>query len=67
MAPVARVVDFMREDVQQDLGIGVRVDVPAILEEQRLAKLVGVHEVAVVAEHDAEGGVHVERLRLRDR
>ena len=37
---------------------------PTIQTEHLFLQLLGVGQVAVVAEHDAEGRVHVERLRL---
>ncbi len=53
-----------REHVQQHLGIGGRVEVPAVLADQHLGQLDRVGQVAVVREADAVGRVHVERLRL---
>jgi hypothetical protein len=62
--PLRGVRDLVREDVQQDLGIRVRVDVAAVVAEELAAQLVGIDQVAVVAEHDAVRRIHVERLRL---
>ena len=62
---VGVLLQFVREHVQQHLGIGIRVDVPEVLAEQVALQLFGVREIAVVAEDDAERGVHIEGLRLR--
>ena len=60
-------LQLMREDVEQHLRVGIGIDVPQVLAEQIVLQLLRVGEVAVMAEHDAEGGVHVERLRFRTR
>ena len=57
-------LQLVREHVQQHFGIGVGVDVPQVLPEQLVLQLLGVGEVAVVPEHDAERRIDVERLRL---
>jgi hypothetical protein len=64
IAARARVADLVGEHVQQDLRVGVRVDVPAVVHEELAAQLVRVDEVPVVAQHDAVRRVHVERLRF---
>jgi hypothetical protein len=56
--------ELVREHVQQDLGVRVRVQVAMIVLLDEAFQLVGVHEVAVVREADAVGRVHVERLRF---
>ena len=53
-----------REHVQQHLGVGGGVEVTAVLADQDFGELVGVGEVAVVAEADAIRRVDVEGLRL---
>ena len=40
---------------------------PQVLAEEIAFQLVGVSQIAVVAQHDTERGVHVERLRFRRR
>ena len=60
-------LQLVRENVQQHFGIRVRVDVAQILAEKIVLQLLGIGEIAIVSEHDAEGGVHVERLRFRRR
>jgi hypothetical protein len=57
-------LEFVGEDIEQDLGIGVGVDVPTILAEQIAFQRVGVRQVAVVCETDAIRGIDVEGLRL---
>jgi hypothetical protein len=64
LAIAAGILQLVREDVQQDLGIRVGVDVAAVGHEELAAQLLGIHQVAVVRERDAERGIHVERLRL---
>jgi hypothetical protein len=59
-----RRLHFVREDVEQHLRIGIGVDVAQILQEHVALELLGVREIAVVREHQAEGRIHVERLRL---
>jgi hypothetical protein len=55
-------LQFVREHVQQHLGVGVRVDVPQVLAEHLVLELVGVGQVAVMSEDDPERRVDVERL-----
>ena len=57
-------LQLVREHVDQQLGVGVGVEVPAIDVEELLGELARVRQVAVVHEHDAVRRVHVERLRL---
>jgi hypothetical protein len=57
-------LQFVGEDVQQDLRIGIRVDMAQILAEQILFELPGIGEVAVVRQTDAERRVDVKRLCL---
>ena len=52
------------EDVEQQLGIRLRVDVAELLPKHRLAQLTGVDQVAVVRQGDTVGGIDVERLCL---
>jgi hypothetical protein len=49
-----------------DLGIGVGVDVPPVDAEHLALQLLGVRQVAVVPERNAERRVDVERLRFLD-
>ncbi len=57
-------LQLVREHVDQQLGVGVGVEVPAVDVEELLGELARVRQVAVVHEHDAVRRVHVERLRL---
>ena len=57
-------LQFVREHVDEQLGVRGRVEVSAIDVEQLFRELPRIREVAVVHEHDAVGRVHVERLRL---
>ncbi|NYH15252.1 hypothetical protein GGD41_002480 [Paraburkholderia bryophila] len=55
-------LQFVREHVEHDLGVGIRIDVAAIDAEHLVFQLLPVGQVAVVREDDAERRVHVERL-----
>ena len=57
-------LEFVGEDVEQHLGVGVGVDVAQVFAEDFLFQLQGVGEIAVVCQRQTEGGVDVERLRL---
>ena len=57
-------LELVREHVHQHLGVRAGVDVAPVGAEHLVLQLIGVRQVAVVAEHDAEGRVDVERLRL---
>ena len=59
-----RRLQLVRQHVDEQLGVGRRVEVAAVLVEQLRGELARVREVAVVHEHDAVGGVHVEGLGL---
>ncbi len=61
---VALALQFVGEHVEQDLGIGARVQVPPILANQQVFQLFRIRQVAVVREADAVRRVDVERLRL---
>ena len=50
--------------VEQHFGVGLGVQVAAILADQHLGELGGVGQVAVMRQADAVGRVDVERLRL---
>ena len=56
-----------REEIEEDLGVRLRVHVPQLVAEHLLAELPGVDQVAVVRERDAVRRVDVEGLRLRRR
>jgi hypothetical protein len=60
----AAALQLVRQHVEQHLGVALGVDVAAVDVEQLGLQRVGVGQVAVVHQHDAEGRVHVERLRL---
>jgi len=57
-------LQLVRQHVQEDFGIGVRVDVAAVDAIERFTQFAPVGQVAVVGQHDAERGVDVERLGL---
>jgi hypothetical protein len=50
--------------VEQYLGIRVGVHVPQVLQEHVALQLLGIRQVAVVREHQAERRIDVKRLRL---
>ena len=52
------------QHVEQHFGIGGGVQVPAVFAHQHLREFAGVGEIAVVAETDAVGRIHVKRLRI---
>ena len=57
-------LQLVRQHVEQHFGIGIGVDVPQILQVHLALEFVGVGQVAVVRQHDAERRIDVERLRL---
>ena len=60
-------LQFVRENVEQHFGIRIGIDVPQVLAEQIAFELIGIGQVAVVPEHEAERRIDVERLRFRGR
>jgi hypothetical protein len=59
-----RALQLVREHVEQHLGVALGVGVAVVGGEQLRTQCVRVGQVAVVHQHDAEGRVHVEGLRL---
>src|SRR6185295_8724344 len=59
-----RALELQSEDVEQDFGIRIGVDVAEIELEQLALQFLAVGQIAVVRERDAERRVDVERLRL---
>ena len=57
-------VEFVGEHVQQDLRVGVGVDVSQVFPKHRVGEFARVREVSVVTQCQAEGRIDVERLRL---
>jgi hypothetical protein len=55
---------FMGKHVQQDFRVGIGVDVPQVVTEHVRLEFVGIGQVAVMRQHDAERRVDIERLRL---
>ena len=55
---------LMRQHVQKNFGIRIGVDVTQIRNEQLLLQFFGIGQVAIVAEHDAERRIDIERLRF---
>ena len=64
LVAVRALLQLVRQHVEQHLRIRAGVDVPQVLPEQLALELLGIGEIAVVAEHDAERRVDVQRLRL---
>jgi hypothetical protein len=64
---LAQYLQFMSEDVEQDLRIRGGVDMAQILPIEILLQLLGIGQVSVMSQGDSIGGVDVERLRLRRR
>lgn len=62
---LARLVELIREDIQHQLAIALRVDVSMSLVVQALAQRRGIDEVAIVSHTDAVRAVYVEGLSLR--
>jgi hypothetical protein len=62
--PDRGLLQLVRQHVHQHLGVGAGVDVPQVGAEHLVLQLRRVGEVAVVPQHDAEGRIDVERLRL---
>jgi hypothetical protein len=56
--------ELVGEHVEQHFGVAVGVEVAAVDVEQLFAQVVGVGQVAVVDQHQAEGRVHIEGLGL---
>ena len=63
-AQLAELLQLVGEDVEQHLGIRVRVDVALVFPEQGLTQGFRVGEIAVVSQADAVGGIHIEGLGL---
>ena len=59
---LAGALQFIRQDVEQDLGVRARVDVPQVGIEKLRPELGGVGQVAVVGQRNAVGGIDVKRL-----
>jgi hypothetical protein len=59
---LGRALQLVRQHVEEHLGIALGVDVPVVGGEQLGLEGVRVGQVAVVHQHDAEGGIDVEGL-----
>lgn len=57
-------VELVRKDVEHQLAVAVRVDMPMRLLVEKVLEPLRVDEVSVVRKTDAVGAVDVERLRL---
>src|SRR3989344_650925 len=57
-------LQLVRENIEQDLGIRIGVDVAQVLAVQLVLQLIGIREITVVRQRQAIGGVHVKRLGL---
>src|SRR5439155_17277498 len=58
-------LELERQHIQQNLAVGVRVDMAEIELEQLALQRLAVGQVAVVTERDAERRIDVERLRFK--
>ena len=58
-------LEFVREDIEQDLGIGCRTEMTAIFANEVLGQFVVIGQVAVMREANAVGRIDVEGLRFR--
>ena len=52
------------QHVQQDLGVRLGIQMTAIITKQFFFQLAGIHQVAVMAERNAERRIHVQGLCL---
>ena len=57
-------LDFMSQHIEQDLGIALGIDVAVVGAEKFAFERVGIGQVAVMHQHNAERSVHIERLRF---
>ena len=60
----AQVGQFVREDVEQHLGVATGVEMAEVVAREFVGELRGVGQVAIVGDDEAVGRVDVERLRL---
>ena len=63
-AQLALDLQLMGEDVEQDLRVGLGIDVPQVLGEEVMLQGLGIGQVAVMGEDDAIGRIDVEGLGL---
>ena len=61
---VAGQLEFVRQHVEQHFGIGIGVDVAPVAAEHLVLHALGIRQIAVVHQADAEGRIDVEGLRL---
>ena len=64
---LAQLEKLVGKHVEEDLRVGVGIDVAQVGAKYVALELVGVDQVAVVGQRDAVGRVHVEGLRFRGR
>ena len=57
-------LDFMRQHVEQHLGVTIGIDMAVVGVEQFGLECVCVGQITVVHQHDTEWRVHIEGLRL---
>jgi len=62
--PVYACLQFVGENIEQDLGIRACAQVPAILFCQHLGQFVVICQIAVVTQTNTVGRIHIERLRF---
>ena len=61
---LGRRLHLVRQHIEQDFRVRIGVDVPPVETEHLFLQLLGVGQVAIVREHQAERRIDVERLRL---
>ena len=59
-----RVFQLMRQHIEQHFRIGIGVDMAQIQPEQLFLQLLGVGQIAIVRQHQAERQIDVKRLRF---
>ena len=64
LAAARGLLQFVRQHAQQHFGVAAGIDVPVVALQQLAAQGVGIGQVAVVHQHQAEGRAGVEGLRL---
>ena len=54
----------MCQHIQQHLGIGIRIDMPAIFFEHFDLEPISIGEITVVRQRNAKGSIYIKRLCL---
>lgn len=61
---LARLLEIIRKDIEEELRIRVGVDMSVCVCVQELLELTGIGKVPIVAKNNTIGAIHIERLRL---